>query len=226
MNIWASMIAALKGNDESSESVLDTRAIRILDSEIQTASRELKSSKDALTELIAQQKQTEHVIAQLKTRIEEHEGYALQALEKQDESLALEVAEKIVELEADIQHQHDIRDGFAASIKDLQQIIKHAEMNLKRLKQQVDTIKATESVQRAQASIASKHRDNGQRMQTAQDSLARLKERQSAKAARFEAEQQTTNTSAKDELLEKLADAGITSGSTKANDVLARLKRK
>ena len=226
MNIWASMISALKGGEESSEALLDSKAIRILDKEILSASQELKASKDALTELIAQQKQSENVIAKHRSSISDHESYAIQALNQQDEALALEVAEKIVELENDIQHQQDITDDYSSSIKSLQQVIKQAELNLKRLKQQVDTIKATDSVQRAQASIASRHLGKGQRLQTAQDSLARLKERQADKAARFDAEQQSTDSSAKDELLEKLADAGITSGSTKANDVLARLKRK
>jgi phage shock protein A len=226
MNIWASMISALKGGEESSDALLDTKAIRILDKEILSASQELKASKDALTELIAQQKQSENVIAEQRSSISEHESYAIQALDQQDEALALEVAEKIVEIETDIQHQQDITDGYSSSIKSLQHVIKQAELNLKRLKQQVDTIKATDSVQRAQASIASRHLGNGRRLQTAQDSLARLKERQADKAARFDAEQQSAETSAKDELLEKLADAGITSGSTKANDVLARLKRK
>ena len=227
MNIWAKMISALKGEPTAAgEAKADTRALRILDDEIRTASVELKQSRDALAELVAKQKLAADTIKRTQQRIAEHEDYARQAMAQENETLALEVAEKIVELEEQVQHEADIRDSYTSAIKDLQRVINQAEMNVKRLKQQLDTVKATESVQRAQATIAKRHGNGSTKLQTAQDSLDRLKQRQAKKAAQFYTEQDTETENRKDALLEKLEQAGINTGSAKANSVLDRLKRK
>ncbi len=227
MNIWAKMISALKGEPTAAgEAKADTRALRILDDEIRTASVELKQSRDALAELVAKQKLAADTIKQTQQRIAEHEDYARQAMAQENETLALEVAEKIVELEEQVQHETDIRDSYTSAIKDLQRVINQAEMNVKRLKQQLDTVKATASVQRAQATIAKRHGNGSETLQTAQDSLDRLKQRQAKKAAQFDTEQDTETENRKDALLEKLQQAGINTGSAKANSVLDRLKRK
>ena len=97
MNIWSKMINALKGED--GDEVSNERAIRILEKELATAAEELRKSKDALTELVSNKKQTEAAIISIQKNIETHEHYAKQALEKKDEKLALDVAEKIVEFE-------------------------------------------------------------------------------------------------------------------------------
>lgn len=227
MNIWAQLIRALKGEtNEVGETLLDSHAIHILDNEVRVASIELKQSRDALAELMAKQVLANEQVDVLVNSIAEHEGYALKALEQADDALALEVAEKIVSLEADKAQEMSIRDAYQHSLRDLQRVIKQSELNLKRLKQQVDTIKATESVQRAQATVASRHVGANKRLQTAQDSLERLKERQSIKTARFEAVIESDGHARKDALLEKLEKAGIKTGSRGANDVLNRLKNK
>ncbi len=227
MNIWSSLISTLKGDSkEANESILDKKALSILDDEVRQTADGLVLSKKALSELIAKQRRAENNILQCQNNINEHENYALKALEKNDESLALEVAEKIVELEADKQQQITIQEGYASTAKDLKHMVKQAEFSLKRLKQQIDTIKATESVQRAQAAVTGRHNNSKQRMQTAQESLARLKERQVNKATRFEVEKELSAETRRDSLLEKLEQAGISTGSTKADDVLSRLKNK
>jgi phage shock protein A len=226
MNIWAKMVSALKGEDGSTETNLDAKALDILDNEVRAVSNELKVSKDSLAELMAQRKQTENQIKTAQSAIETHENYALQALDKNDDTLALEVAEKIATLESDRQNLTEIAQEYQHSIKTLQRIIASGDANLRRLKQQVATIKATESVQRAQAAISARHVGQGKRAQTAQASLERLKDRQADKAAEFEALQETNETTKKDALLEKLADAGILTGSSGANEILDRLKKK
>jgi phage shock protein A len=155
MNIWAKMMTALRGGvNEAGEAVVDSQALRILDQEVRDAYEELKQSKDSLAEIMARQKLAEEKCAALQKQIEEHEGYAIKALEKGDEPLAHEVAEKIADLESQLDQEKEAGDGYAASVNKLRTAIKKTERNLKRLKQQVDTVKATENVQRAQAAVA------------------------------------------------------------------------
>lgn len=158
MNIWSKMLTALKGGvNEAGEAVVDSQALRILDQEVRDASEELRRSRDGLANIIAQQKVAEEKVSQLKADIKTNEGYAVQALEKGDEALALEVAQRIAGLEAKLDMEKSSAADFKASADKLKVAIKQAEGNIRRLKQQVDTVKATESVQRAQAAVSERH---------------------------------------------------------------------
>lgn len=227
MNIWAKMMTALKGGvNEAGEAVVDSQALRILDQEIREAGDELNQSKNSLAEIIARQKLAQEKCKQLVKQVEEHEGYAIKALEQEDEPLALQVAEKIAALEDQQVQEDESHQSFSNSASTLRQTIKQTESNLKRLKQQIDTVKATETVQRAQAAVAERHHGADSKMRTAMDSLDRIKEKQALKSAKMSAAQDIANDNGDSSLQDKLEQAGIKPGANKADDVLARLKQK
>jgi len=218
------MITALRGGaNELGEVVVDSQALRILDQEIRDASEELKKSKDSLAEIIARQKLAKEKAIAADTQVIEYEGYALKALEKGDEALALEVAGKIAELESQrSQHQKSQAD-FEESSEKLRVAIKQSEQNLKHVQQQVDTVRATDSVQKAQAAVAQRHSGSNSKMRTAMDSLERIKEQQALKAAKLSAADEVTNESS---LEAKLKEAGIVPKATSAADILNKLKER
>lgn len=227
MNIWSKMITALRGGvNEAGEAIVDSQALRILDQEVRDAGEELKRSKDSLAEIMARQKLAEEKCKQLQKNIEEHEGYAAKALEKGDEALALEVAARIAEYENSLASERDAEQGFAQSVTKLRAAIEQAEKNIKRLKQQVDTVKATENVQRAQAAVAERHSGSDSKMRTAMESLERIKERQALKDAQMKAADEMSKTTGDDSLKSKLEAAGIGTSGASAEDVLARIKNK
>jgi phage shock protein A len=227
MNIWAKMMTALKGGvNEAGEAIVDSQALRILDQEIRDAADELNQSKNSLAEIIARQKLAQEKCKQLRKQVEEHEGYAIKALGQDDEPLAHEVAEKIAALEGQLEQEEDSHQGFSNSAASLRQAIQQTENNLKRLKQQIDTVKATENVQRAQAAVADRHHGADSKMRTAMDSLERIKEKQALKSAKMSAAQEIANDNGDSDLQNKLEQAGIKPGANKADDVLARLKQK
>ena len=188
------------------------------------ASEELKHSKDGLAEIMARQKLSEEKCAGLKKQITEHEGYALKALEKEDEPLAREVAQKIADFENQLAQEKEASAGYGKSANDLRTTILQTERNLKRLKQQVDTVKATENVQRAQAAVAERHSGSHSKMRTAMDSLDRIKEKQALKSAQMSAASELAEESSDSSLQVKLEAAGIAPSGTSADDILARLK--
>lgn len=227
MNIWAKMMTALRGGvNEAGEAVVDSQALRILDQEVRDASEELKHSKNALAEIMARQKLAQEKCASIHKQIEEHEGYAVKALEKGDESLAHEVAQKIADLENQHSQEKEAGDGYAKSANDMRFAITHTERNLKRLKQQVDTVKATENVQRAQAAVAERHSGSHSKMRTAMDSLERIKEKQALKAAQMSAASELAEETSDTSLQSKLEEAGISPSGSSADDILERLKNK
>lgn len=227
MNIWSKMITALRGGvNEAGEAVVDSQALRILDQEIRDAAEELKKSKDGLAAILARQKVAEEKCANLEKQIKEHESYAIKALDKGEEGLAREVAEKIADLENQMAQEKESAAGFEDSAASLRLAIKQAEQNLKRIKQQVDTVKATENVQRAQAAVAERHSGSESRMRTAMDSLERIKEKQALKAAQMSAAKDIAEETSETSLQSKLEEAGIAPAGKSADEILERLKKK
>jgi phage shock protein A len=227
MNIWAKMMTALRGGvNEAGEAVVDSQALRILDQEVREASHALQDSKNSLAEIMARQKVAEEKVSGLTKQIEEHEGYAIKALEKGDEDLAHEVAEKIADLENQSAQEKEAADGFAVSADQMRTAIKQTERNLKRLKQQVDTVKANENVQRAQAAVAERHSGSHSKMRTAMDSLDRIKEKQALKSAQMAAASELAEDTSAASLQTKLEEAGIAASGNSADDILERLKKK
>lgn len=227
MNIWSKVITALRGGvNEAGEAIVDSQALRILDQEMRDAGEELKRSKDSLAEIMARQKLAEEKCKQLQKSIEEHEGYAIKALEKGDEKLAHEVAQHIADFENALVSERESAQSFAQSVDQLRVAIAQAENNLKRLKQQVDTVKATENVQKAQAAVAERHSGSDSKMRTAMESLERIKERQALRDAQIKAASEMAQTTGNDSLKSKLEAAGITTNGPSADDILTRIKNK
>lgn len=227
MNVWAKMITALRGGvNEAGEAVVDSQALRILDQEVRDSYEELKQSKDGLAEIMARQKLAEEKCSAIQAQIEENEGYAIKALEKENESLAREVAEKIAGLEGQLDQEKEASSGYASSVNKLRTVIKQTERNLKRLKQQVDTVKATENVQRAQAAVAERHSGSHSKMRTAMDSLDRIKEKQALKEAQMASASELAEDTSDTSLQSKLEEAGIAPGGRSADEILERLKNK
>lgn len=227
MNIWAKMITALRGGaTEMGEAIVDTQALRILDQEVRDASEELRQSKDALVAIIARQKLAEEKCQQLREQIGKHEGYVTQALSKGEESLALEVAQKIADFENQLYGEEAAAEGFANSANQLRDAVKQAEQNIKRLKQQVDTVKATENVQRAQAAVAERYSGSNSKLQTAMESLERIREKQAQKSAQMKAATELAQDTGDESLQRKLEKAGIVANGSSAQEILDRLKQK
>ncbi|MDF2076020.1 PspA/IM30 family protein [Pseudomonas mendocina] len=228
MNVWSKLLTALRGGaNEMGEAVVDSQALRILDQEIRDADLELRKSKEALAEIMAKHKLASDKANKSAASIAEYEQYALKALEAGNETLAKEVAEKIANLEIEQASEREQVEGFAASVAQLRKAVTQAEGNIKRLKQQVDTVKATESVQKAQMAVAQRYGGSQAKLQTAVESLERIKQKQAERAAKMEASAELAATSAPDDSLEaKLRAAGIKADNASADSVLARLKDK
>jgi phage shock protein A len=228
MNVWSKLLTALRGGaNEMGEAVVDSQALRILDQEIRDADLELRKSKEALAEIMAKHKLASDKVSKSAASIAEYEQYAFKALEAGNETLAREVAEKIANLEIEQAGEREQAEGFAASVAQLRKAVTQAEGNIKRLKQQVDTVKATESVQKAQMAVAQRYGGSQAKLQTAVESLERIKQKQAERAAKMEASAELAATSAPDDSLEaKLRAAGIKADNASADSVLARLKDK
>lgn len=227
MGIWGKLLTAVRGGaTEAGEAIVDNQALRILDQEIRDADSELHKSKTALANIMAKHRLASDKLSGLKSKVTEYEGYAMQALEKGDEALAVEIAEKIGSYQANMNEEETIANNYGETVAGLRNAIRQAEGNLRRLRQQVDTVKATESVQKAQAAVAQRYSGANSKMSTAMDSLERIKAKQLERGAQMDAAEQLAFESSDSSLESKMQAIGITPGASSAQDILLKLKSK
>ncbi|MFK3650162.1 PspA/IM30 family protein [Lysobacter enzymogenes] len=225
--IWSKLLTSVRaGAQELGEAWVDSQALRILDQEIRDCDIELRQSRESLAHLLARHTLAQRAWNESADKIAEYEGYAIKALESGEDALAREVADKIAALETARGDDEAHLRQLAASVAELRKAVAMAEGNIRRLKQQLDTVKATESMQRAQAAVAQRYAGPQNRLQTAVDSLARIKQKQAERGARMEAAAELARHDGGDALEKKLRDAGIMPDEAGAEAVLARLRQK
>ena len=225
MNVLKKLMTAVRGGArEAGEAIIDANAIRILEQEIVDAKKSLEKGRVSLTELMAKEMQTKRELSAIQTNISEHEGFAKEALEKDNESLALEIAEKIVEYESALADQRTILAGFTDHIATLKSQIKQAEKTIAENERQMLMVKTTESVQKATMCITDNISANASTMTSARESLERIKKRQRDNADKMAASKVLQGELSGD-LSAKMKAAGIGSHDSSATSVLARLKK-
>jgi phage shock protein A len=219
---------ALRGaTNEGIEAVADSQSIRILDQELRDAKKELQACDINLTKIMAKRKLTEAKVKSLTAEVSTYTDHAIAASEKGDEALAIECAERVSELETNLETEQSILTGFTTSEKTLKANIAKAKTNVRRMEQQIDQVKATESVQKAQVAVSSRHMGANTKVKTALDSLERIKQKQQERSAELEAAEELANEESGSSLDAKLKQAGIQpGGEVKGSDKLAQLLAK
>lgn len=225
--IWS---AIKGGTNEVVESVADSQAIRVLDQELREAKQELRKCDENLTKIMAKRKLAENKVNAINTDIDRYTQYAVTADEKGDQVLAVECAEKVADLEATLETEKSLLDGFLQSETALKTNIAKAKTNVRRMEQQIDQVKATESVQKAQIAVSSRHMGANSKVKTALDSLDRIKAKQAERNAQLDAAAELAEEESGGSLDAKLKKAGISSsghksGSDKLAELLAKRKK-
>jgi len=220
------MTAIRGGASEVGESIIDTNATRIFEQEIRDAENHLTKAKRDLTGVMAEQMAANREVDRLKREITEHEGYVGQALEKNDETLALAVAEKIANLESELATQQQAFESFQGSANRLKELVKKSERQVGEHKRQLSMVKTTESVQKATSAITDNFSSSNSKLLNAKDSLERIKAKQQKFDDKMKAAEVLEAESGDGALEAQLKAAGIGAQSTSANSVLDRLKAK
>lgn len=223
MSVWRKLFTAVKGTaTETAQAVVDSQAIKILEQEIRESKDELRKSDHARTQILAKCKLSQQKVDGLNKSIAEFEEHARKAIDS-DRQLALDCAARVSELRGQLEIEQTYLNQFTASEKQLGSNISQAKNNLRRLEQQVDMVKATESVQRAQVSVSSSHLGANSKMKTATESLSRIQEKQQLRSAELEAAEELAQSESTDDLEKRLAGAGIKGGHSSADDELSRI---
>ncbi len=225
--LWRRLVTAVRGGvNELGEAIAESQALRILDQEIRDNDDELHRVRANLAETMAHCKVAQERLAAADARLEEYEGYALKALKSGEDALVREIAVKISLLESERDGHAGRAQEYGAGIAHLRKVAAQLEATIDRLKQQVDTVRATENVQRAQTAVANRREGSDVRVRTALDSLERIKRRQADRDAQLEATGTMKDDLGDDVLEAKLRRAGIIADEDRTEAVLSRLKKR
>lgn len=227
MGFFRKLFTAFRGMaSEAGETIIDTQAIQILEQEVRDARKHLDEAKENLAKVIAEQIGSEREVKRLKKTITEYEEYAITALNKSNEALATEIAEKVADLENELAIQLSVLESYNVSVNTLKQNIRNTELQIKSMEREINVVKTTESVQKANVVAANKFSGSNSALRSATDSLERIKQKQQQKADQLKAAMQLQQQESGSDLHEKLKQAGIVSEPTSAQTVLERLKAK
>ncbi|NOY62439.1 MAG: PspA/IM30 family protein [Gammaproteobacteria bacterium] len=227
MSILKQLWTAVKGaSTEAGEAIVDSQAIRILEQEMRDAKKHLNQAKENLTSVMAEKMGIERKVKTLRREIEEHEGYAVSALDNGNEGLALEIAEKIAELSNELEVQEELLASYTGNVSNLKKTIKGTERNIASMDRELSVVKTTESVQKASAAAAAKFSGTNSSLRSATDSLSRIKAKQQKRSDQMSAAMELQNEGEGGDLKAKMKAAGIVTGSASSNDILAKLRAK
>ncbi|MCJ8313307.1 MAG: PspA/IM30 family protein [Saccharospirillaceae bacterium] len=226
MSIFKKLITAVRGGvTEVGEAIVDTQAFRILEQEIRDAKLALEQSKVSLTNIVAQKIAIERTLKTATDSITEHESYVIKALDKDDETLALEVSEKIANLEQQRDANQAVLNSFESQVITLKKAISQADSNIQSCERELRLVETTDKVQKANDLANKNANGSNSSLSSATDSLARIRERQQRKEDQAAANIELAESSKDESLQTRLEEAGIIKDKNSAHSVLDRLKK-
>lgn len=225
MTVIKKLVTLLRGSArELGESVVDANATRIYEQEIVDSRHSIDQARGDLTGVMAKEMQTARAIEKLKTEVARYEGLALEALNKSQEALALEVANKVGTLEQELDEQTKAHASYAVQVAKLKELIKSAEARIREHERELAIAKTTESVYRATRSISENIGSSGSKLVNARQSLERIKQRHEDLSDRMAAAESLDAEFGHAALEKKLAAAGIGEAADRARKVMERVR--
>ncbi|GAB5073487.1 PspA/IM30 family protein [Citrobacter sedlakii] len=212
---------------QAEASIEEAQGVRMLEQHIRDAKTELNKANQSRVELLARVKLSNDKLYDLRERKASLEKRALEALNKKvDAALINEVAEEIARLENLITAEEQVLANLEASRDGVERAVTATGQRISQFEQQLEVVKATEAMQRAQQAVTTSTVGASSNVSTAAESLKRIQTRQAERQARLDAAAQLEKVADGRDLDERLAEVGI-GGSNKssAQGVLARLQQ-
>lgn len=205
---------------ELTESIAGNQAQRELDEDIRGIDERVRELRVGLASLQAKRVTAQERIEVAVASILQREAQAMATLGAGKDALAREVASAIVQLEQVRDEELAFVLQLDAQIAQMRLLVEHGENSLRRLQHQLDVLRAAETVQRAQETIASRQQGEMPLPQTAVESLLRARRQQAATETPDEG---GSRTDAAADLDARLQAAGIDARDARAQLVLDRI---
>jgi len=212
--------------NQADEAIEEAQGVRMLEQHIRDAKAELDKAGKSRVDLLARVKLSNDKLSELRERKQHLESRAIEGMSKNiDAALLNEVAEEIARLENTITCEEQVLGSLESSRNNVEKAVAITSQRINQFEQQLEVVKATDAMQRAQQAVTTSTIGATSNVTTAAESLKRLQTRQAERQARLDAATQLEKVADGRELEEKLAQAGVgTTGVSSAQAVLERLK--
>lgn len=157
------------------DTLLGDHAQRLLDDEIRNADDALRDLRNTVLNAKANLFTSDEHRQALQRSIAGHEEQAAKALQRRNLPLARDIALQIAGLERELSDTQQQIARTQSHIAQLQHLVLQGEGKLRRLKHQLDTIRISESLQRAQGAVRERHDGSGAAPRGALDLLKRAR---------------------------------------------------
>lgn len=224
MSVWGKLFTAMRGGaNEAAEAVADSQAMRILDQELRDADNALRKARGDLAGMMATAKRIEKRIEENRAKEERDIQNARAAMDARREDLARGLAERVATVRTELARDETDLANMQQQQQVMLRTVKETEQRIGAMKREVESVKATDSLQRAQKAIASSHAGVNSRLGSAVGSLERIRDRQTQLGARLEAGAEMAAIESGADLDRQLLEAGIGGKTSSADDILAEL---
>lgn len=223
MSLLRKLFNVVRGNvNEVGEAIADKNAITILEQQMRDVRTALGQSREQHANVLAQKKVSEQNVAQLRADIEKYENTAVR-LSQTAPKEALEAANHVTTLEGRLAAEQQILDGYTASEAKISAAIKKCTTDLRSMEQQIDQVKANDSVIKAQTTASNALHTGHGNIKTAKDQLESIREKQRLQQAKLDAAGEIADEESGKSLDERLAAAEKPAS---AEDALSRILAK
>ena len=209
---------------DATQALMDANALSLLRQQLRDAATEVQGARKALAVVMAYAEREEGALKKLNTQIRDLEARALEALEQDQEALAVEASEAIANLEAEATATRKTIATYGTEITRLRTVLKGCEAQLTELKRGQRLAEASERAIGLRSAVPAQ--SNGS-LAEATATLTRLKDRQDHAEATASALTALSSQASATSISDRLAAAGC--GAPKKSDgaaVLARLKER
>jgi len=224
--LWKKLLTAARGaGSEVGEAIVDAQAFRILDQELRDASAALTRSVRELSGIVALQKGEKRRIADLMDRIEKDEAVAREALANDEEALAAEIAERIVDRRERLAAHERTCSALDGQIRQMRAAIIETDSRINDLRRDLVIARSTAELHRAKDLVAAPHVGGASPVTTASATLSRIRKIQQGHADRMAAAREISEAMEGGDLDRRLQDTGLVPSRRQAVEaVLAELR--
>ncbi|MEO0729575.1 MAG: PspA/IM30 family protein [Pseudomonadota bacterium] len=224
MSVWMKLVTAVRGGaNEAAEAVADNQALRILDQEIRDAETALRKARADLAGLMADGKRMEKRMRDLQDKADRDMASARSAMNAGRQDLAQQLAQRIATNRSEQERDGADLERLKTQQASMMNTVQQTEQRITTMKREVESVKATESLQRAQSAIASSQSGVNSKLGNAMDSLDRIKRRQEKTAAQIEAGEELAALESGSDLDRQLAEAGIGGQVSSTDSIMAEI---
>lgn len=220
MSLLRKLFTAVRGGvNDAGEAIVDSQEMRILDQEIRDSKNAVAKAEQELTKIMADHAINSKEVKVLEDSYNDYLSKVKVLKEKNETALALEVAEKMVEIDADLKEKKDIEAQGQKNIEALRNALKMNKKAIEKSERQVQTLKANNSLNKATESIMTGTDNTTSDLANMTATMEKLKKKTEHKTEQLRSAQLLQDESSGEALDRKLESVGL-SNKKSAEDLL------